>query len=232
MSPTDHDPLDSLRKLPPLTAPPLPADLDDELGRLAPVAPRRPLRQLATVVLVSLAYAALLVAIASVREDLGGLPRGWLAIYLTAWLAGFGAPLALAIVPAKGAVMPRSNLAAAVGAVAAIAFVVLGLVWAAEAPASHAGGLRSTGCLSYGLAAALVPIVLGTIVLRGAAPVGSRLTAGALGASAGSLGGFVLHLHCPIADRVHVGVVHGGIVIIAAVLAAALAAGPLRPSRG
>ena len=70
---------------------------------------------------------------------------------------------------------------------------------------------------------------LGTLVLRGVAPVGSRRTAAALGAAAGGLGGFVLHLHCPIADRVHVGVVHGGVVAIAAVLTAALAGGALRP---
>jgi hypothetical protein len=222
----------SLRELPPPAVPPLPAGLDDELGRLAPVTPRRPLRQLAIVAAVSLAYAAFVLAVVSVRDDLPGLPRGWLVTYLAAWLIGFGAPLALALVPAPGSMLPRSNLAATVAGVAAVGFLVLGLAWAHSSPDSQVGGLRAApGCLSLGLAAALVPIVLGTIVLRGAAPVGSRLTAGALGAAAGSLGGFVLHLHCPIADRVHVGVVHGGVVAVAAVLTAALASGPLRPRR-
>ena len=219
--------LAALRQLPP---PPLAPDLDAELGRLTPVAPRRPVRQLATVTAVSLAYAALVIAVVTVREDLPRLPRPWLIAYLAAWLVGFGVPLALAIVPAGRSMMPRTNLAAAVGAAAAIGFCVLGLLWAERGPDSHVGGLRSApGCLSIGLAAALVPIVLGTLVLRGAAPVGSRRTAAALGAAAGSLGGFVLHLHCPIADRIHVGVVHGGVVAIAAVLTAALAGGALRP---
>ena len=53
-------------------------------------------------------------------------------------------------------------------------------------------------------------------------PVGSRWTAAGLGAAGGSLGGLVLHLHCPIADAWHLGLVHGGVVIIAALISAAL----------
>jgi hypothetical protein len=56
--------------------------------------------------------------------------------------------------------------------------------------------------------------------LRGVLPVGARWTAAGLGAAGGSLGGLVLHLHCPIADRWHLGLVHGGVVVLAAVLAA------------
>ncbi len=222
--------LDAVRDLPPPIPPPLPADLERELAGLAAVAPRRPLRQFATVAAVSLGYAALLLAMVSLRTDLPGLPRPWLITYLAAWLVGFGLPLGLAVVPAKGSMLPRTQLAAAVAVVAAVGFVALGLLWAERGVDSYSGGLHAaSGCLSIGLTAALMPVVLGTMVLRGAAPVGSRLTAGALGAAAGSLGGFVLHLHCPIADRVHVGVVHGGVVAIAAVLTAAIAGGRLRP---
>jgi hypothetical protein len=32
----------------------------------------------------------------------------------------------------------------------------------------------------------------------------------------------VLHLHCPVADGLHVGLVHGGVIAVAALLAAAL----------
>jgi len=32
----------------------------------------------------------------------------------------------------------------------------------------------------------------------------------------------VLHLHCPVADGLHVGLIHGGVVIIAAALSAAI----------
>jgi len=64
--------------------------------------------------------------------------------------------------------------------------------------------------------------VVGAIFLRGTLPVGSRWIAAALGAGGGSLGGLMLHLHCPITDGLHVGVMHGGVVAVAALLAAAL----------
>ena len=220
----------TVRGLPTPIPPPLPAALERELATLAPVAPRRPGRQLATVAAVSLAYAGLVIAVISVRADLPGLPRSWLVGYIAAWLLGFGLPLGLAVVPARGSMLPRTQLAAAGAAIAAVGGGGRGLVWAELGPTGHVGGLRAAaGCLSIGLATALVPVVLGTILLRGAAPVGARLTAAALGASAGSLGGLVLHLHCPIATPVHVGLVHGGVVAIAAVLTAAVASGPLRP---
>jgi hypothetical protein len=81
---------------------------------------------------------------------------------------------------------------------------------------------RGHWCLELGLATALVPVVAGAIFLRGALPVGSRWTAAALGAGGGCLGGLVLHLHCRIADMLHVGIIHGGVVVVAAALAAAL----------
>jgi hypothetical protein len=65
-------------------------------------------------------------------------------------------------------------------------------------------------------------VVIGAIFLRGALPVGSRWVAAALGAGGGSLGGLMLHLHCPVVDGIHVGLVHGGVVGMAALLAAAL----------
>ena len=62
-----------------------------------------------------------------------------------------------------------------------------------------------------------------------------------------SLGGLMLHLHCPVTDGLHVGLVHGGVVGVAALLAAAViprslelgpslsnassSAGPSAPSR-
>ena len=51
---------------------------------------------------------------------------------------------------------------------------------------------------------------------------GSAVWAAALGAGSGSLGGLVLHLHCHVTDPLHLGIVHGGLVVLAALLAAAL----------
>src|SRR5690606_36206404 len=107
-----------------------------------------------------------------------------------------------------------------------IGFVVLGLAVHPSGPSSaqHRWDnlVRGHGCLEIGLLTALVPVIVGALFLRGAVPVGSRWIAATLGAGGGSLGGLVRHLHCPIADGLHVGVIHGGVVVIGALLAAAL----------
>ena len=126
-----------------------------------------------------------------------------------------------------GAVTPRWRWAAASAIVTSIAFVALGLIVHPSGPSSELYNLDRFGrghtCLEIGLATALVPVVVGAVFLRGALPVGSRWIAAALGAGGGCLGGLVLHLHCHVADGLHVGLIHGGVVIVAALLAAALA---------
>ena len=220
---------DALERLAALPAPvprPLSAQLEAELGRLAPVAMRRPLRQLAILVGISLVYGAGLLAVLTVRRDAGELPMGWLVAAATGWLLGFIIPCHLAMVPRPGSMTPRWRLAAIAAAVTSIGFVVLGLVIHPSGPSSVAYGwdrfARGHTCLELGLATAFVPVVAGAIFLRGALPVGSRWTAAALGAGGGCLGGLVLHLHCPVTDSLHVGLVHGGVVVVAAALAAAL----------
>ena len=221
------DILDDLAAQPPPAAPPLSPALEAELGKLAPVATRRPLRQLATLIGVSLVYAAGLLAVASMRRDLHELPVAWLVAAGLAWLLGFLVPCYLALVPRAGGVMPRPQLAIASAAVTSAAFVVLGLL--VHPSGAHSGAYgwehiaRGHGCLEFGLACALVPVVVGALFLRGALPVGSRWVAAGLGAGGGCLGGLVLHLHCPITDAPHVGLVHGGVVLVAALLSAAVA---------
>ena len=218
--------LDDLAQLPPPAPPALSAQLEAELGQLAPVATRRPLRQLVVLLAVSLIYGAGFVGMLAMRRDLHELPMGWLAGVGFVWLAGFVVPLYLATVPRPGAVAPRWRLAGISSVVAALGFIGLGLVLHPSGPSSaqlgwaHFG--RGHSCLELGLAAALVPVVVGAIFLRGALPVGSRWAAAALGAGGGSLGGLMLHLHCPVTDGLHVGLVHGGVVGVAALLAAAV----------
>ncbi|HMG23359.1 MAG TPA: NrsF family protein [Kofleriaceae bacterium] len=218
--------IDELSRLPPPEPPPLPAALEAELAQLAPVATRRPLRQLALLVAVSLVYSAGLLVMLTVRGDLHELPMGWLVSTCAAWLLGFVLPITLATVPRAGSMMPRWRLAGIASVVSAIAMIGLGLVLHPAGPHSFAlgwdGVVRGYGCLANGLETALVPVVLGTIFLRRSLPIGSRWVAAALGAGGGSLGGLVLHLHCPVADGLHVGLVHGGVIAIAALLAAAL----------
>lgn len=218
--------LDDLSRLPPPEPPALSPALEAELARLTPVATRRPLRQLALLIAISLIYGAGLVVMLTVRRDLHELPMGWLVSTGLAWLLGFVVPATLATVPRAGSVMPRWRLAGIASVVAALAMIGLGLVLhpAGEHSVSLGwdGVVRGYGCLAHGLETAIVPVVIGTIFLRRALPVGSRWVAAGLGAGGGSLGGLVLHLHCPVADGVHVGLVHGGVIAIAALLAAAL----------
>lgn len=212
-----------LPQLPTPVPPPLSERLEAELAELAPVAPRRPVRQLALLVTISLIYGAGLLAMLAMRHDLHELPMGWLVGSGLAWLVGFVVPMYLATVPRAGAVMPRWKLAGGSAVVGALGFIGLGLTLHPDGPSlgwAHFG--RGYGCLEFGLATSLVPIVVGAIFLRGALPVGSRWIAAALGAGGGSLGGLMLHLHCPINDGLHVGLMHGGVVGIAALLAAAL----------
>jgi len=216
--------LDDLSKLPPPAPPPLSALLEAELSHLAPVATRRPMRQLALLIAISLAYGAGVLAMIAVRGDLHELPMGWLVGAGLTWLLGFVVPAYLATVPRTGAMMPRWKPAGIASVLASVAFIVLGLSIHPAASTSHGWDLvwRGYGCFGTGLAAAIVPVVVGAIALRRALPVGSRWVAAALGASAGSLGGLVLHLHCPVIEGLHVGLAHGAVVGAAALLAALL----------
>ena len=221
------DKLAGFEALPTLVPPPMGAELAAELERMTPVPTRRPLRDLARVAAVSVVYGAVLLMLFDMRRDLDGLPIAWVIGVAVAWFAGFGALLWLAIVPRRGAVMPRWRAAGVGAVITAIVFVVGGLLVHQHGPDSVMRGLGEVHlgykCLELGLATALVPIILGAIVLRGAAPVGSRWVAAGLGAAGGSLGGLVLHLHCHISDGWHVGIIHGGVVGLSALVAALLA---------
>ena len=218
--------LDQLAAIQP-APPPLSAELERELGALGKVAARRPRQQLAALAGLSLIYGAVLLGLEKIRPDLGGLPRAWLIAAGVAWLLGFLAPCYLALVPRPGDVTPRFTWAAASAAAASVFFVALGVLVHPHGAASVTtpgwfGVTHGYGCLELGLLAALVPVAIGAIFLRGALPVGSRWVAAALGAGGGALGGLFLHLHCPMTSWQHVGLIHGGVVVIAALLSAAV----------
>jgi uncharacterized membrane protein YhdT len=218
--------IDDLARVPPPAPPPLSPLLEAELAELPAVETRRPIRQLAVLVAASLTFGAAMLALVAMRRDAGELPAVWLVGVALAWLLGFVVPLYLATVPRRGAVMPRWRVAGASAIAGSLAFIVLGLALHPSGASSRQLGWdhfwRGYSCLGTGLTAALVPVVIGAILLRRTLPVGARWIAAALGTGAGSLGGLVLHLHCPVTDGPHVGLVHGGMVGIAALLAAAL----------
>ncbi|MEO8704704.1 MAG: NrsF family protein [Kofleriaceae bacterium] len=220
------DVLDDVAAMPPPAPPAIGDALERELGSIAPVAMRRPLRQLAILVVLSLLYGAGLVAFLTIRDDMVELPMGWLAAVGVGWLFGFIVPSYLALMPRKGTMMPRWPIAAVAAVVTSVAFVSLGLAVHPMGEHSLTYGVdrfaHGHSCLELGLLASFVPVVIGAIFLRGALPVGSRWIAAALGAGGGCLGGLVLHLHCRVADGLHVGLIHGGVVVVAALLSAAI----------
>jgi negative regulator of sigma F NrsF-like protein len=229
--PGANDPLEpaamrELAAMPPPMPPALSAELEAELGKLAPVQTRRPLRQLAILVGVSIVYASGLLVVWTTRRDMYELPMGWLAGTALGWLFGFLLPCYLALVPRPGSVTPRWRVAAVSVAITSVSFVLFGLSVHPSGSSSGSYGTEHLAwghtCLERGLATALVPVIIGAIFLRGALPVGSRWIAAALGAGGGCLGGLVLHLHCRIADGLHIGIFHGGVVIVAALLSAAI----------
>lgn len=224
--PPDLAELRELAAMAPPAPPSLSPELEGELARLAPVQTRRPLRQLAVLVGVSMVYASGLVLVLTTRGDMLELPMGWLAGTALGWLFGFLIPVYLALVPRPGSVTPRWRLAALSVVITSVSFMLFGLAVHPSGESSRAYGAEhfhhGHTCLELGLATALVPVLIGAIFLRGALPVGSRWIAAALGAGGGCLGGLVLHLHCDIVDGLHVGLVHGGVVIVAALLSAAI----------
>lgn len=222
--------LDDLAAMPAPLPGPMSAVLELELGKLGRVGTRRPLRQLAVLGGISTVYGLGLLAALSMRRDAIELPMWWLGGMAVLWAFGFIVPCYLALVPKPGNVSPRWRWAAGSAVLTSILFVGLNVVVGELVHPHGADSLyygwerfgRGHTCLELGLAAALVPVIVGAIFLRGALPVRSRVVAAALGAGSGCLGGLVLHAHCRIADGVHIGLMHGGVVVVAALLSAAL----------
>ncbi len=228
---------DTLRALggQPLEVPTLSDELERELGDLQPGKPRSPARQLLAYALVSLAVAGGILAVLALRKDLAHLPRLWLVVYCVGWLLGFIGLGMAALLPRSGEVSPSWRLAG-FGAIAAGAgFVTAGLVFARDVPGAsvmtppHDFFAYGQACLRMGVITAIVPVGLGALFLRGAVPVGARWVAAGLGASGGALGGLMLHLHCPIADPWHLGLIHGGVVVLSALLSLLIVPRFLRP---
>lgn len=228
-NPADDRWMESLREVP-SSLPELPPELAADLRALPASSPRRPHRQFGIAVAVSLAYAAVILTVYELRPDLGFLPRLWIALVALSWAAGFAVPLYVALVPRRGEVMPRWRLGGGLAAVSSVFFIASGGLFPRQVSQSEVAGLaHADQCLSLGLLTALVPVMLGAVLIRGAIPVGTRWAGAALGAAGGGLGGLVLHFHCAISDGLHVAVAHGGVVVCAALLTAAVAPKTLIP---
>jgi hypothetical protein len=212
------------------------------LGDMRPVATRRPERQLMRVIAISLVYTAAWLAGPaawiwgrSLRVDLARLPIGWLVGFGAVWLAGFAAPLAIAMLPRRGQLLHRVRLAAVASWIAWLVLATAALA-AQVAPGasaiteSRAQFLSVTAqCAAAALSVAVVPATLALRALRRAIPIGGVGVAAAIGAAGGALGGLALHLHCPWAEPSHVLLGHAAPVGLAAGVAALVGSRLLPP---
>lgn len=212
-------------------SPPPPSTLVDQLASLRPVRTRVPARALVIAATLPLAWAAMVLAVGAspLRHDLPGLPVGWLLGVAALWALGFFGSLAVAVLPPRGQVMPRTERAGWWAAATVSGAVLIALLLRHVGPASvwspspETTVVWSSHCFATSVIIAACPLALGLFALRRAVAVGERAVGAALGAAGGALGGLALHLHCSVVDLPHLALGHALPVAVTA-LAGALTA--------
>ena len=207
-----------------ITTPPIGNKLSEQIEAMQPVATRKPQRELLLFVGISLPFFALLIVLLGTRRDLSSLSTPWIGSVILVWLASYLASAYIGFVPAKGHVAPRSRSSRQILIASSFVVVALGLFATQtidgvsktypgtfENFVSHAGS-----CAMMGFGSGIIPGVIALILMRRFVPVGRTSIGLSLGAAGGSLGGLALLLHCPISERFHVGLVHGGAIVAAA----------------
>ncbi|HEX4458283.1 MAG TPA: NrsF family protein [Polyangia bacterium] len=212
----------------PTPPPPSPA-LRAIVSGVQPVRTRRPLRMFALLVGVSAVYLALWLTRFHHRRDLGYLPFTWWLFLGVAWIGGFVMPLAMAVVPRRGAVLPDGARASTATFAVAAVLLVLAFAFTPAAPphtyipqGAHDSMAMIRHCMTVGLAFAIGPLAIGLVFLRRLLIVGGGRLMAAVGAASGALAGLLLHIICPMGGALHVGFGHGGVVVIAGLLGGAI----------
>jgi len=210
-------------------APPSPALLAS-VNRMRPVRTRVPFRTLLVVAAAAVVFPTAAVAIYPLRQDLHALPPLWFAAVAVAWLAGFVIPLTAALLPRPGQVLPDGARAGRAGILASLTLVLVGLLFTIDAPgvtilpATRWAGFASLWwhCVSFSFKVTIPAVFVGAIALRKLATGAAHLArlGAAIGAAGGALSGLTLHGLCPYGGAVHVGLAHGGGVVIGAVIGA------------
>jgi hypothetical protein len=141
---------------------------------------------------------------------MGPLPRsfllacaaGWTAVSAVVMTAGLARRKAMLGMTTRALVFAAAGLAPLVFAWIAMLVMAMKPPCVAPEPKEH------LVCFSLGLVFAAAPFAAVMWVRRGTDPVHPGATGAALGASAGALGGMLIHLHCPYADPMHALVGH------------------------
>jgi hypothetical protein len=203
------------------------AALLDQLAQTKRVSTRVPLRTLGIVALAAIAYPVHVFTQIPLRRDLGALPMSWFIPVGLLWLAGFILPLALALLPARGQVLPNEGRAGRLAILFALALTLVGL-FTVDAPGRTmvpGNNWREFShywwhCVSFGIRIVVPALVAGTVALARVMLVGAGRLGAAIGASGGALSGLTLHGLCPFGGVLHVMFAHGGAVVIGALLGA------------
>jgi len=214
---------------PPGAVPPPGDALLAEVAAMKPVRTRSPGRSLARLATAGLAVSAIAVAAGGVRHDLDALLAPWVLVLAVVFAAGAAAPLVLAVLPPRGAVLPdTARVGRAAGAVS-ILLLLVGFLAAPEAPGrtvmpTGAAAFRMAWlhCAGMGMAVALPLVVLACFAMRRLLPVGETRVAAAIGATGGAFGALALLFACPMGGGLHVGLAHAGGVVLSAAAAALL----------
>jgi hypothetical protein len=208
--------------------PPVSPALMGSLDGMKPVRTRVPIRTLLIVLAAGCVYPVAALAIYPLRHDLSALPTAWLVAVALVWLAGFSIPLALALLPRRQQVLPDASRAARVAVLAALTLVLTGLLFTVDAPGiTILPKTRWAGffalwwhCVSFSLKATVPMLVAASIALRRMTVVNLSYLGAPIGAAGGALAGLTLHGLCPYGGAAHVGLAHGGGVVIGAALGA------------
>jgi len=210
-------------------APPSPALLASVQG-MRPVRTRVPFRTLLVVAAAAVVFPTVAVSIYPLRRDLGALPPLWFAAVAVAWLAGFLIPLSAALLPRPGQVLPNGGRARRAAVLASLTLVLVGLLFTIDAPgvtilpATRWAGFGHLWwhCISFSFKVTIPAVIVGAIALRKLATGAAHLArlGAAIGAAGGALSGLTLHGLCPYGGAAHVGLAHGGGVVIGALIGA------------
>lgn len=208
--------------------PPLSAAFAAQIAAARPVRTRRPGRELALAAALSLVCPAIALWVVPVRRDLPALPMWWLILAGGLWAVAYATLLARALLPRRGDVLPDAPRAANAAMVAMGALVAFGLGLTIDAPcctivppttfADFAA--RWWHCTAFGLRITAPLLLVGAVIVRRIAWMGAGRLGMALGAAGGALAGLTLHLLCPIGGALHVGLAHGGGVVLGGILGA------------
>ena len=211
-----------------LPPPPPSAALMASVAEMRPVRTRVPFRALMIVAVAACVFPVAALALFPLRKALSALPPLWFAGVGLVWLAGFIVPLTFAILPRARQVLPDGARAGRTALLASLTLVLMGLLLTVDAPGVTILP-RTTWegfwhlwwhCVSFSFKVTVPAVLVGAFCLRKVAVARLWQLGAAVGAAGGALSGLTLHGLCPYGGSAHVGLAHGGGVVIGAVLGA------------